>query len=170
MAGFKGQYHGAALLSFIVGLGHSQQLTNQILQQHKLQQIDPDEWYDLNLARALYIDISTRVGERSLHSVGQKMIETADFPPSVNDLKSLLGCLGDAYRLNARGEQIGDITCEFIDEDTALVVASTPFPCALERGIIQGCCKTQGVSALIEHGDDGCRDKGHTSCTYRITW
>ena len=53
----------------------------------------------------------------------------------------MLASLDHAYKLNCRGPQIGFITCEFADDSTAIVSFSTPFPCALDRGIVQGCCK-----------------------------
>lgn len=170
MQHFDGQYHGAALHSFIRGLGHSQQIVEQILHSQNMTGIDPDAWYDLNVARAIYMAIAKQVGERSLHAVGLKMIETAPFPPQINSVRTVLESLDAAYRMNVRGNNIGGITCTFDDERSALVVFSTPFPCALERGVVLGCCKKFGASALIEHGPEGCRDDGAPFCSYRVTW
>jgi hypothetical protein len=170
MQHFDGQYHGAALQSFIRGLGHSQQIIDQILRDNGLHRIEPDQWYDLNTARAIYMAIAKQVGDRSLHAVGLKMIESAPFPPQIDDVASVLASLGAAYHMNVRGSNIGDISATFVDERSAVVVCSTPFPCALERGIVQGCCKKFGATALIEHGDEGCRDQGAPACSYRVTW
>ena len=170
MQHFDGQYQGAALQAFIRGLGHSQRLVDQILKDNGLTRIDAEQWYDLNTARAIYMAIARQVGDRSLHAVGLKMIESAPFPPEITDVTSVLASLGAAYHMNVRGTNIGDITCTFLDEHSAMVICSTPFPCALERGIVQGCCKKFGALALIEHGSDGCRDQGAPACTYRVTW
>ena len=98
------------------------------------------------------------------------MIETAEFPPDIDGVKSLLMSLDQAYRLNARGPDIGEITCTIEDEHTATLVFSLPFPCALHTGIIEGACSRYGVQALIDHGPDGCVDRGDPSCTYHVSW
>lgn len=170
MKSFEGTYSGAALNSFVLGLRQSEALVNQILRTHGLDGIDPARWYDLNTARSIYYTVGEQVGERSLHGVGLQMIETAQFPPEIADIKRLLASLDVAYKLNCRGPEIGVITCEFEDDHTALVSFSTPFPCALCRGIIHGCAKKFASDALIEHSPDGCVDKGDASCTYHVTW
>ncbi len=170
MRPFQGQYHGAALLSFVHGLGHSQLLIEQLLKTHGLSRIEEAQWYDLNTARSIYHTIAQQVGERSLHAVGQRMIDAAPFPPEVKDIRSVLSSLDAAYHMNVRGPDIGSISCTFEDEHTATVVFATPFPCALCRGIVQGCAKKYVPAVLIEHGPDGCVDKGAASCTYFVTW
>ncbi|HEY8379826.1 MAG TPA: hypothetical protein VIK91_25220 [Nannocystis sp.] len=170
MKPFQGQYLGAALRSFVLGLRQSEAIVQQILRHHGLEKIDENQWYDLNTARSIYYTVGEQVGERSLHAVGLEMIRTAQFPPGVDDLKSLLMSLDAAYRLNCRGPEIGRITCEFEDDHTALVVFATPFPCALSRGILQGCVKKFAGDAIIEHGPEGCVDRGDPSCCYQITW
>lgn len=170
MQQFDGEYHGAALRSFIRGLDKSQQLTQRILQSHGLDRIQDDQWYDLNLARSIYASVAREIGNRSLYNVGLKMIESAPFPPEINDVRSVLASLDAAYRMNVRGPDIGGITCTFTGDRSAVIVFSTPFVCALEHGIIQGCCRKFGARALIEHGPEGCRDEGRPSCTYRVTW
>jgi len=166
---FQGQYHGAALQAFIRGLGHAKSLTEQILRSHGLERIDAEEWYDLNTARSIYYTIGKQVGERSLHAVGLQMIEAAPFPPEVKDVRSVLASLDAAYHMNVRGNEIGSISCSFEDDRSAAVVFATPFPCALNRGIVQGCAKKFVPAALLEHGA-GCVDDGSPSCTYFVTW
>lgn len=167
---FDGQYSGAALHSFILGLGHSEALVQRILGQHRLVTIDPSNWYDLNIARSIYTMVAEQVGARSLKSVGQKMIEAAPFPPEVKDVRSVLSALNSAYQMNVRGPNIGKISCEFGEGSEATVVFTTPFPCALNIGIIQGCCEKFGARALIEHAPGGCMDRGAAGCAYRVGW
>jgi len=167
---FEGQYSGAALHSFVLGLSHSETLVQRILDQHRLSRIDPDDWYDLNLARSVYQMVAEQVGARSLKAVGQKMIEAAPFPPEVNDVRTVLASLDSAYRMNVRGENIGRITSEFGDSGEAFITFSTPFPCALNVGILQGCCEKFGARPLIEHAPGDCMDRGGKACSYRVTW
>jgi len=167
---FEGQYSGAALSSFVLGLGHSEALVQRILEQHKLTSVDPDQWYDLNTARSIYITVAEQVGARSIKAVGQKMIEAAPFPPEVKDVRSVLAALDAAYRMNVRGPNIGQITSEFGEGNEAFITFTTPFPCALNVGIIQGCCEKFGARPLIEHAPGECIDRGGKKCGYRVSW
>lgn len=167
---FEGQYKGAALRSFVLGLGQSEAIIKQILRTHGLERIDEEQWYDLNTARSIYYTVGKQVGERSLHAVGLTMITTATFPPGIDDIKSVLQSLDAAYKLNCRGPEIGRIDTEFEDEASALVTFATPFPCSLSRGILLGCAKRFAPDALIEHIPGSCVDDGDPACTYHVAW
>jgi hypothetical protein len=167
---FDGSYSGAALQAFVQGLEQSQSVVQKILGEHGLKAIDPSRWYDLNTARSIYDAVGKHVGPRTLRGIGLKMIETASLPPNVTDVSSVLATLDAAYNLNVRGPEIGNIRCTFDGDRNAAVEFTTPFPCSLSSGIIQGCVKKYGALALIEHGANGCVDQGAGSCTYRVTW
>ena len=91
-------------------------------------------------------------------------------PASAEASVSVLLSLDAAYKMNARGPDTGDITCEFEDEFSAVLEWDTWGPCALNVGIIQGCCSRFGAHALVEHGATGCMDEGARSCVYRVSW
>lgn len=167
---FKGQYFGAALHAFVKGLRQSEALTEQILRSHGLERIEPDQWYDLNTARSIYDTVGQQIGECSLHAVGLQMIDSAPFPPGIDDICGVLASLDHAYHMNVRGPEIGYIACDFEGDHAALVTFATPFPCALTRGIVQGCARKFVSDALIEHAPDGCVDEGAPSCSFHITW
>lgn len=169
MKRYDGEYSGAALQSFTKGLPSSLMI-QKILQSHGLEGIDPSQWYDLELARAIYYDVAREIGMDTLYRVGLQMIESAPFPPTITDVPSVLSSLDAAYKMNVRGPEIGGIATEFDGEEQALITFSTPFPCALERGIIVGCCKRFGGMPLLEHVPTGCRDDGAPACQYRVTW
>lgn len=166
----KREYNGAALNSFILGLGHAHSIVQKILADIGVDRIDPDRWYDFEWASSVYYKIGAEVGRAALIEVGRKMIESAEFPPGIDGIHSLLMSLGDAYRLNARGPNIGEITCTIEDEHSATLVWTPKFPCALGIGILEGSCSRYGAKALVEHGADGCIDDGGPSCTYHVSW
>lgn len=170
MSDFDGQYSGAALHGFIRALDRSQALILQILGAHGLERIDEEAWYPLQTARSIYTMIGARIGDLNLRAVGVKMIDAARLSPEVKDVPSALSRLDATYHLHVRGPDIGHVTTTFEDDRTAVIVSSTPFPCALQRGIVQGCCSRFGERALIEHGPGGCMDQGAASCTYRVAW
>lgn len=165
-----GEYNGAALSSFILGLGHSQTLIAKILRDHGVDSIDPERWYDAAWAIKIYFAIGQQIGRSALIGVGKRMIETAPFPPGIADVRAVLLSLDAAYKLNARGAGIGDIVCDFEDEHNAVLEWTSWGPCALNIGIIEGCCSRFGAHALVEHGASGCMDDGAPSCIYRVSW
>ncbi|MFV8756165.1 hypothetical protein ACNOYE_36920 [Nannocystaceae bacterium ST9] len=166
----KQEYSGAALNSFILALGHSKGVLHKILTEAGVDHIDPERWYDFDWARSIYFKIAAQVGRGAITEVGRSMIATAEFPPGIDGVASLLTSLDAAYRLNARGPGIGDITCVIEDEHTASLIWTTQFPCALNIGIMEGACSRYGASALIEHGAGGCVSEGGPSCSYHVSW
>lgn len=165
-----GQYNGAALNSFLLALGHSQPLVQKILHDFGVERIDPDRWYDAAWAISIYYAIVDQIGRGAIIAVGKRMIETAPFPPGIDDVRSVLLSLDAAYKMNARGPDAGQITCKFEDDFSAFLEWDTWGPCALNIGIIQGCCSRFGAHALVEHGPSGCMDEGAGSCTYTVSW
>lgn len=166
----KREYNGAALNSFILALGHSETIIRKLLSDAGVTEIDPHRWYDFDWASGLYFKIAAEVGQAAITEVGRSIIATAEFPPDIDGIESLLMSLGAAYQLNARGPDIGVITCEIEDEHSATLVLTPRFPCALHIGIVEGACARYGAKALIEHGVDGCVDTGDPACTYHVSW
>ncbi|MCA9716473.1 MAG: hypothetical protein H6713_15220 [Myxococcales bacterium] len=166
----EGRYNGAALNSFLLGLGHSDALVKKVLNDAGVDTIDPGRWYEINWAIGIYFAIAEQIGRAAIIAVGKKMIETAPFPPIDRNIKSLLMSLDAAYRLNAEGPNIGGITTEFHDDTSATSVWTSMGPCPLNIGIIQGCCSKLGIHAIVEHAPGECMDKGGASCTYHISF
>jgi hypothetical protein len=164
------EYSGAALNSFILALGHARDVVQKILADAGVDRIDPERWYDFDWATAIYFKIGAQVGRGAVIEVGRKMIETAEFPPGIDGIPALLMSLDAAYHLNARGPDIGEISCSIEDEHSATMVWTPPFPCELNIGILEGSCSRYGVKALIEHGPGGCLSEGGRSCTYHVSW
>lgn len=165
-----GEYNGSALNSFLLGLGHSQNLVDKILRDHGVDRIEPERWYPAAWAIAIYYAIEAQIGRGALIAVGRRMVETAPLPPGLDSVRSLLASLDAWYKLVARGPDTGDILCEFEDSHSAVLEWNTWGPCGLNVGIIEGACTRFGAQALIEHGATGCMDRGATSCTYRVSW
>lgn len=166
----KREYSGAALSSFVLAFAHWGSVVRKILADTGVERIDPKRWYDFEWASSIYYKISAEVGRSATVEVGRKMIESAEYPPGIDSIHTLLLALNQAYHLNARGPNIGEITCAIEDEHSATLVWTPPFPCALNIGIMEGSCSRYGAKALIEHGAGGCLDKGGASCTYHVSW
>jgi hypothetical protein len=168
----KNEYSGAALSTFIIALSktNSQSTIDKLLADAGVDHIDPEAWYEFHWSMDLFRKIEKLLGKAALAQIGRSMIEAAIYPPEIDNIKSLLAGLGHWYELNARGPDIGEITCEFEDDHTAVIDNSARGPCSLNIGIIEGACARYGVTPLIEHGTDGCKEDGATSCVYRVSW
>ncbi|HEY8377972.1 MAG TPA: hypothetical protein VIK91_15855, partial [Nannocystis sp.] len=105
-----------------------------------------------------------------LMEVGRKMIESAVYPPGIDNIQTLLMSLGEAFRLNARGPGVGTVICTLEDDHSATLDWSAKGPCALCIGILEGSCRRFGVEPMIEHGAGGCKDEGAPTCIYHVTW
>ncbi|HVI00173.1 MAG TPA: hypothetical protein VM869_15760 [Enhygromyxa sp.] len=170
MSAEQREYSGAALNSFILALGHARDVIQKILADAGVERIDPQRWYDFVWARDIYFKIGAQVGRGALIEVGRRMVETAEYPPGIDDIPTLLTSLDAAYRLNARGPDIGEIRCTIEDQHSATLTWTPAFPCELNIGILEGSCSRYGAKALVEHGSGGCVNDGAPSCTYHVSW
>ena len=166
----KNEYSGSALRSFVLGLSGSAAIIQRLLEDAGVDAIDAQTWYDYDWAISIFYKIEAEVGRAALVEVGRKMIETASYPPEIDSVQTLLPALGHWFALNARGPDIGTISCTFEDEHSATLDWSARGPCSLCTGILEGACSRYGVKPLIEHGADGCRDKGADTCIYHVSW
>lgn len=170
MSAEQREYSGAALNSFILALGHAHEVVHKILSDAGVERIDPERWYEFDWARSIYHKIGAQVGRGALIEVGRRMIQTAEYPPGIDDIPTLLMSLDVAYHLNARGPDIGEIRCIIEEQHCATLVWTPTFPCELNIGILEGSCARYGARALVEHGGGGCMNDGATSCTYHVSW
>lgn len=169
MSEAKKEYYGAALNSFVLAFGESNNLVKKILADAGIDRVDPERWYDYDWAISIFTRISEQVGHAAVMEVGRKMIEAAVFPPGIDSVQKVLLGLGPAFELNARGP-VGTIYITIDDDHSATVVRTQRGMCPFNIGIIEGCCARFGVRPLIEHGPGECQDKGGATCTYYVSW
>lgn len=170
MAVARNEYSGAALRSFIVALEGSEVIVDKLLADAGIEHIDPEAWYDYDWAVSFFRRIEQEIGRAALIAVGRSMSETAPYPPEIDSVRALLSGLGHWFALNARGPEVGTITCEFEDEHTAILDWSARGVCAIAIGILEGACARFGVQPLIEHAPGQCKDTGGSTCIYRVSW
>lgn len=167
----KAEYSGAALNTFILGLTHSQSVVDKILADAGVDKIDPEAWYDFKWAEDFFLRVQEVLGAAVVRACGKTMIESAEYPPEINSIETLLPGLSHWYAYHARGPNVGTITVEVEDDHSAtLDWATGRFPCSFCIGILEGACARYGVIPLIEHGASGCRDDGASTCIYHMSW
>ena len=168
----KREYSGAALSSFIVGLSEHKAVLDKLLADAGVDKIDPEAWYDYDWAFDLFDKIENELGRAAIIKVGRSMVETAVYPPEVDSAEQILSNIGYWWQLNARGDDIGVLTCEWEDDHTAIIEATNHrCRCTLMYGIIEGACSRYGITPLVEHGPGSCIQQGTGPvCIWRVSW
>lgn len=170
MAKFEGENLGAVLAGILRAFASQPAIIARILQRHHLDHIDPEEWYPMHVVAAIYADLRDQAGARALYLAGLKVVAKVTDVPVGADLKAVLPIIHQRYRLFTRGPRVGAIECSFDEDHGAVMIFSTPFVCAVTRGILSGYCDRCNTPALIEHGASGCVDSGADACVYRVSW
>jgi hypothetical protein len=126
------------------------------------------------------------IGPNALFKIGQRITGNPHFPGTVTDLESALRTLEPAYYKSHRKdgrpmfdaskgtmlEGIGHYKVTREGKAKRICVESdTPYPCALENGMVSGIAWHFDGRAIVEHEDpQRCRSKDGQSCTYVVTW
>lgn len=166
------EYSGAALSSLIVGLSEHQAVVDKLLADAGVSTIDPQAWYDYDWAFDLFDKMEHELGRAAMIKVGRSMVEAAIYPPEIDSAEKILSGIGYWWQLNARGPDIGVLTCEWEDEHTAIIEATNHrCRCTMMFGIIEGACTRYGITPLVEHGPGSCiREKTGPKCLWRVSW
>ena len=72
-------------------------------------------------------------------------------------------------RADHRGD-VGGYAFRRIGERDGRVECTTPYPCAFDRGFVDGVAATQGEELVCFTEVGACRDDGADRCTYEIQW
>jgi hypothetical protein len=169
----KTEMTGQSMLALVAGLHDDIQ---HILRNHSIEQLEPDQWYPIQLYMDILKDIAgpSHNDSANLVSIGMKIPEQAVFPPQINSLEMALLTLNDAYNMNQRNGYNGSYTSHQNGERDFTIVADNPFPCDFDYGILWSLTRRfcpYGMAFTVRHDDDAeCRRNGADSCTYHVTW
>ena len=180
---------GNDILAPLQGMGAFKKMAEDILASVGLGQIvaDGKHWYPLQSYLDAFKIISERTGDATLTQIGKKVMETAVLPP-INSIEEALGLMDIAYHMNYRNakgqvlfdpsrnpailEGIGHYACTLDgSKHQAVMVCSSPFPCAYDRGIVTEFARRYQPKVVVKHDENGgCRKKGADACQYIVTW
>ncbi len=111
------------------------------LEKHNLAQLEPDIWYSAQpLLDAFNEMAATGSSMSSFVSLGMKAIETARLPEGIESmpLMDTLTTMGQAYALNHRGSNIGEIKAEAVNGNHAKLTFNLPWPDDIWYGVCYG--------------------------------
>jgi hypothetical protein len=172
---------GEGVEAFVAGFPQEfRESALEILAKHGIPSPRPGQYYVLQHFLDAMKEIGQKYSDQMLFRVGQQIALHAKLPPDINSLEKSLASIDVAYHMNHRAGEIGNYrySCE---ENTgrgmnkALMVCANPYPCAFDRGVIEGFAERfkppQCLDVVVRHDDSRpCRRSGGDSCTYVISW
>jgi len=140
-----------------------------IFAEHGLSNPDPDEWYSLS-AFVDAVEAVDRTLDVGASDLGARAARAVTVPETATDVPGALAVLDDAYGETHRGEDLGGYGFRQIGDDDGRVECDTPYPCAFDRGLVEGVADrvASGFVCLREVGV--CRSEGGDRCTYELSW
>jgi hypothetical protein len=111
-----------------------------ILARHNLHDVVPEGWYPLQMMLDVLHDIadSQQNVSESLVSIGIKVMELIDLPPSINSIETVLNSLGAVYHIYHRNVTEVGWTIKTLGRGHLQVAHDGPYPDDLCYGIVWG--------------------------------
>lgn len=163
------------ITGLVTALSTGQENRLQILKKHGIDP-EPGKWYPQQPFLDAFKEIASNIGKHTVFMIGKAMPEKAKFPP-IDNIKTALSIIDQAYRMNVKGGDIGEYKVTQFDEvnKTAVMVCRTPYPSEFDRGIITAIVRKfrptgSFKSDVILDTSKETRSNGAESCTYNIAW
>ena len=166
---------GRSPLSYIAaGESVSPFVGNQVtskLADYGLEDIDPEEWYPLEIPLAMLYNMRDQYGDVRMRNMGQNIPEHVEFPPNLSEVDNALRGINEAYHQNHRGSEIGFYEFQQEDSKEGIMTCENPYPCEFDKGLIKGVAKKFANNPVtVEEIGDQCRADGDQHCEYRVEW
>ena len=175
MAQFKAfqkgvEVNGETVLSVVNG-SPIKDMALKILERHGIKNPKPGEWYAQQDWLDAFREISEKIGDGTLRTIGLAIPKNAQFPPEIDNTHAALASIDVAYHMNHRKGDIGNYKYMNTGEKSATMICRNPYPCPFDLGIIIAIARKFSMGAKVEHDDtQPCRKKGANSCAYNVTW
>lgn len=163
---------GKMVLTSLEAMGSFRNTTLKILESTGIQNPQIIKWYPLHLYVDALSQLSKKVGQSPLYMIGMRDAEKMSFSTGNNLVETILGSLTSAYKMHHRGSECGQFVLSTIDNNTYSLNCCTPYPCAYNKGLIEGIImrfKKPGEFISVNHDNTKpCRDHFGKSCTFII--
>ena len=168
------EVNGETVLAIVAGMTFGAARAQRVLAGHGIIDPRPGVWYKQQAWLNAFQEIANTLGPNTLFSIGQKIPEQAQFPPSIDTLEKALAAIDVAYQMNHRGGPIGSYRYEPNGPRAARVVCDNPYPSDFDRGIVASVAvrfKPEGAQVTVELDPTRpTRKKGGETCTFLVTW
>jgi hypothetical protein len=178
---------GKSVLAVVHGMGAWEDTGRRILARTGIEDPVVTGWYPQQAWLDAFKEIAEKIGNRTLFSIGKKIIARGEFPPDVATVGQALERLDIGYHRHHRiegrvlfdpvtrtlGEGIGHYRARLDGDRSATLTVDTPLPCAFDRGAVTAIAerfKPEGsVVIRIGHGR-ACRGRDAAECVYEVEW
>lgn len=168
------QVAGDSILAVVEAMGAFRTRALKLLAEHGIAHPRAGEWYSLqgylDALRSIY---DTR-GAATVSVTGRKLVEANPFPPEIDSLEKALASLNTDYRNRHRGNDVGGFRLEPVGERSVRVVVRNPYPCELDRAVVESICQrfrpAGGIPRVEHEAGAGCRKEGVEACTLLVSW
>jgi hypothetical protein len=136
----------------------------------QLRAVKPDGWYPIAMILEPMELLAQKSGDRTLLSVGWKVIQLSHADNIRKNIKSahqLLHGFDAIYRNANRGTDIGGWKMLDSAPGRAVMEKTTPHHCVMEEGILQEALRILSVPANVVQ--TSCFRKGADCCVYEVT-
>lgn len=146
----KTEAHGSSVQNIVEGCGVFQRRVKTMLAERGITDIDPNNWYDLEVVLSVTDELANSVGPNVLVEIGKYVPKNAQFPPEIDSFDKALMTLNVAYQMNHRNGNIGEYKVNQEDAKTFKVIANTPYPSKFNLGLLRGLARKFNSFARIE--------------------
>ena len=163
---------GSNINMYIGGMGAFELMGKTILRTNGIDEVPrPDIWYNHQMFLNAVKEIEAKTGPYTINMIGSRIAENAKFSGKFDSFEKALQNLGEAYRVNHRGDNKSFKKSLKLGEQKYKITIETPYPCDLDTGYLKGLANSYGIKAVITHDDSQpCRKHGAESCTYILNW
>lgn len=141
-----------------------------ILKRHGLDAPVSEAWYPLAEYVAAIESIHDLVDDQALNALGQRISREVTFPEDTEDVATALDALDEVVGAQHRGGVASGYSFRQIGSEDGRVECQTPYPCAFDRGVVEGVAvaHAEGFVCVTEVG--ACEPEDTGRCTYDVSW
>jgi hypothetical protein len=180
------EVNGQTIMSLVKGMSGFETTASNILKKHGIADLNEQGWYPQQAWLDAFREIADKIGSQTLITIGTQIVESAQWPPSVNSVESALASVDVAYHMNHRIngrvlfdpktgvmlEGIGHYYFEKVSNNEFKVTCDNPYPCDFDKGILKGVVNkfkpTNSKAEFFESSKVVCRKTGGGKCIHLI--
>ena len=135
-------------------------------------EIKLDEFYPADKFHEMLGQIEKDMHSAVVRRVGMNIIETAKWPPGIENAEAALASIDVAYKMNHEPndpKKIGTYTFKKIDYKNFEIHCDNAYPCSLDDGVIYAAAKKfHDNTVAVKHVKGSCRSNGDQKCVYTV--
>lgn len=176
---------GESVIAFVQGLGRYKAAALEILTKHTIDDPKAGQWYPMTKVLAAYRELEAKLGTAALFIIGERILETAVFPPEMDSIEKGLASIDVAYHMNhMKGSQvmfdpqtgqklsgIGNYQFNLLNANEAEMICDNPYPTAFDEGIIFAIAQRFNKASVVHWVEEkSSRSENGGQDVYLVQW